>query len=248
MSAFGFFLKVVLELVALAAGPVGLVLAYTDSYRGSTGAVLVLVSIGAGILLWAVVTLALEGNLRRSVLVQLMRRRRGPPAAFVESADLPRGRRIARRVWVMVALVLFVGGCALSLNPPKPTEQFSFADTIPLGSVVDVEQPALIGRLIPGSPRRIGAAQFSGNGRSLYVRFAGGVCDALWSATASQPTDDQVLVDLRVGTRLCLGAVPAVAVFYAARMDLANPINPANPPRVVDASTGESVPIAVPPG
>ena len=121
-------------------------------------------------------------------------------------------------------------------------------DAIPLGSVVDVEQPALIGRLIPGSPWRIGAAQFSGNGRSLYVRFAGGVCDALWSATASQPTDDQVFVDLRVGTRLCLGAVPAVAVFYAARMDLANPINPANPPRVVDASTGESVPIAVPPG
>lgn len=35
---------------------------------------------------------------------------------------------------------------------------------------------------------------------------------------------------------------------YAARMDLANPINRANPPRVVDALTGESVPIAVPPG
>lgn len=275
----------VIEITALFLGPIAFVLAYGEDYSGLAGLVLGTESLVLGLVLWALVTLLLEGRLRQSAtaghatrlglivgilagmataFVVLVAARPAPlllpvlaglyvttqaivllnvapPAVPSMTAT---GRRVPRRVWLIVGLVLLVVGCTASITPPPSLGGHRF--TLGAGNVVayQVEQPVPLGGVLSGTPSFVDTVQFAPDGRSVYVVSARGLCEALWSGRAMLAASGDLVIDLRIGSRSCFpGAVPAVAVYFAARIDLDVPVDPIHPPAVIDASNGESVPI-----
>jgi hypothetical protein len=125
---------------------------------------------------------------------------------------------------------------------PVPDGHHQFS--IGVGQIVDVPlKPAtLLGWILPGERAEVSGAQFSPDGRALYVASGRGVCEQLASATLTRPSAGTVEVDVRLtGCPPLPLAGDAALWLFATVISLDPPIDPQNPPVVLDAATGATV-------
>lgn len=136
-------------------------------------------------------------------------------------------------------LVLLLGACTaryVSLGPGGH-HRFSIG-----GEVRDLPlvSPTLLGWILPGDPARIESAQFSPDGRWLYLSSTRGEGDQLASVTFSRPHDGVIVVDLR------LIAIPSpgrsdIGLLFGTRVWVDQWWYDGHPPITIDASTNRAV-------
>ncbi len=100
--------------------------------------------------------------------------------------------------------------------------------------------PTLLGWILPGERTRIESAQFSQDGRWMYLSSTRGVGDQLASVVLSRPQDGVLIVDVRLITIPSPGRT-AIGLLFATRVWLDPPLWEGYPPITIDASTGRSV-------
>jgi hypothetical protein len=101
--------------------------------------------------------------------------------------------------------------------------------------------PTLLGWILPpGDPQPIESAQFSPDGRWLYLASTRGVGDQLASVTISKTFPGVMVVDVRLITIPSPGRT-AVGLLFATRVLFHEPWYEGHPPLTIDASTGRPV-------
>jgi hypothetical protein len=100
--------------------------------------------------------------------------------------------------------------------------------------------PTLLGWILPGDRARIESAQFSPDGRWLYLSSTRGERDQLASVTLTRPYDGVLLVDLRLITTPSAGGSD-VGLLFGTRVWLDQPIYNQLPPITIDVSTDRAV-------
>lgn len=147
------------------------------------------------------------------------------------------------RGWFTVLLTLVLGaalilGCEAA--PPTTVGSHHFGNSS--DNPMPVEDPPTTGSFLGASSAEIGAVQFSPDGAWLYVTWAD--CGSCTLASRSLDRSKPGVLAVTVGTQShCYLSCAADARFGATRFALDPPIDPANPPSVVSASSGEQVPV-----
>jgi hypothetical protein len=100
--------------------------------------------------------------------------------------------------------------------------------------------PTLLGWILPGDRARIESAQFSPDGRWLYLSSIRGEGDQLASVTLSKTFPGVVVVDLRL-IQIPSPGRTAVGLLFATRVLFDEPWYEGHPPITIDASTGSPV-------
>jgi len=136
-------------------------------------------------------------------------------------------------------LVLLLGACTARYVSLGPGGHHRFKIG---GEVRDLPlvSPTLLGWIVPGDPAHIEGAQFSPDGRWLYLSSTRGEGDQLASVTLSRPQDGVLLVDLRLITVPNLGR-SAVGLYFGTRVWLDQPVYEGLPPITIDVSTDRAV-------
>jgi hypothetical protein len=148
--------------------------------------------------------------------------------------------RNRRWLWILVVVVLVVGAFTaryVSIGPGG-THKFDIG-----GEVYDLPllSPTILGWILPGDRARIEGAQFSPDGRWLYLSSTRGEGDQLASVTLTRPYDGVLLVDLRLIQSPIPGARPAVGILFGTRVWLDQPIWNQKPPITIDVSADRAV-------
>ena len=150
------------------------------------------------------------------------------------------GRERPRRwLWIVLVLVLVLGACTaryVSLGPGGH-HRFSIAGEI---REVPMISPTLLGWILPERQARIESAQFSPDGRWLYLASGRGEGDQLASVTLTRPYDGVLLVDLRLIAIPSAGHT-AQGFYFGTRVWLDQPIYQGLPPITIDVSTDSAV-------
>ena len=138
-----------------------------------------------------------------------------------------------------MAVVLLIGAFAaryVSIGPGG-THNFDVG-----GEVRDLPliSPTILGWILPGDRARIEGAQFSPDGRWLYLSAIRGERDQLASVTLTRPYDGVLLVDLRLITIPGAGGT-AIGLGFGTRVWLDEPIYNQKPPITIDVSTDRAV-------
>lgn len=100
--------------------------------------------------------------------------------------------------------------------------------------------PTILGWILPGDRARIESAQFSPDGRWMYLSAMRGEGDQLATVTLTRPYDGVLLVDLRLITTLSAGGSD-VGLLFGTRVWLDQPIYNQLPPITIDVSTDRAV-------
>lgn len=100
--------------------------------------------------------------------------------------------------------------------------------------------PTILGWILPGDRARIEGAQFSPDGRWMYLSSTRGEGDQLASVTLTRPYDGVLLVDLRLITTPSAGGSD-VGLLFGTRVWLDQPIYNQKPPITIDVSTDRAV-------
>jgi hypothetical protein len=144
------------------------------------------------------------------------------------------------RFWA-VAILLLVSGCTYACGIPQPpsgTHRFYEGSDV---WDLELETP-MIGGIIGLTPAHANSAQFSPDGRTLYVQSGRGTCEHLASAAVHRPRAGVLEVDLRLAPGLRFpSACNAAGLIFGVRIALEPPVDPAQPPEVIDADDGEPV-------
>jgi hypothetical protein len=145
---------------------------------------------------------------------------------------------------VVLIFVLLLGACTARYVSLGPDAHHRFS--IGAGQVRDMPlvSPTLLGWILPGDQTRVDGAQFSPDGRWLYLSSSRGVGDQLASATLSRSTEGELSVELRL-IQIPSPGRSAIGLFFGTRIWLDEPVDSGHPPVVIDATTGD--PIAVDP-
>jgi hypothetical protein len=141
--------------------------------------------------------------------------------------------------WIVLVLVLLLGACTARYVSLGPAGHHRFD----LGREVrdlPLISPTLLGWILPGDPARIESAQFSPDGRWLYLSSTRGEGDQLASVTISRPHDGVLVVDVRLITIPSPGR-SAVGLLFGTRVWIDQWWYDGHPPITIDASTDRSV-------
>jgi hypothetical protein len=147
------------------------------------------------------------------------------------------------RGWFAAVLTFALGaalivGCEAGPPTTVGTHRFGISSDYPM----PVEDPPTTGSFLGSSTAGIGTAQFSPDGAWLYVTWAD--CGSCTLASRSLDRSTPGVLAVTVGTQShCYLSCAANARLGATRFALDPPIDPANPPSVVSASSGEPVPV-----
>jgi hypothetical protein len=147
--------------------------------------------------------------------------------------------RIRRWRWILLVLVLLVGAFTARYVSLGPGGHHTFDIG---GEVRDLPliSPTILGWILPGDRARIESAQFSPDGRWLYLSAMRGERDQLASVTLTRPYDGVLLVDLRLITTPSAGGSD-VGLLFGTRVWLDQPIYNQLPPITIDMSTDMAV-------
>ena len=145
---------------------------------------------------------------------------------------------------MVLVLLLLLGACTARYVSLGPDAHHRFS--IGAGQFRDMPlvSPTLLGWIVPGEQTRVDGAQFTPDGRWLYLSSSRGVGDQLASATLSRPTEGELSVELRL-IQIPSPGRSAIGLFFGTRIWLDKPVDSGHPPRIIDASTGD--PVAVEP-
>ena len=147
--------------------------------------------------------------------------------------------RRRRWLWIVLALVLLLGAFTaryVSLGPGG-NHRFDIGGEV---QELPLISPTILGWILPGERAEIDSAQFSPDGRVLYLSAFRGDGDQLASVTLSWPQDGVVIVDLRLITPPSAGRNAALYLF-GTRVLLDRPLFDEHVPITFDASTGRTV-------
>ena len=145
-----------------------------------------------------------------------------------------------RWLWIVLVLVLLVGAFAARYVSIGPGGNHEFDVG---GEVYDLPllSPTILGWILPGDPARVESAQFSPDGRWMYLSAMRGEGDQLASVTLTRPYDGVLLVDLRLMPSPMPGARPAAGILFGTRVWLDQPLWNQKPPITIDVSTDRAV-------
>jgi hypothetical protein len=148
--------------------------------------------------------------------------------------------RTRRWLWIVLSVVLLVGAFTARYVSIGPGGHHRFDIG---GEVLDLPliSPTILGWILPGDRARIESAQFSPDGRWLYLSATRGHGDQLASVTLTRPYDGVLLVDLRLITSPIPGGRSAVGILFGTRVWLDQPIYNQLPPITIDVSTDRAV-------
>jgi hypothetical protein len=144
-----------------------------------------------------------------------------------------------RRWWIVLALVLLLGAFTARYVSIGPGGYHKFDIG---GEVRDLPliSPTILGWVLPGDRARIESAQFSPDGRWMYLSAIRGERDQLASVTLTRPYDGVLLVELRLITIPSAGGT-AIGLGFGTRVWLDEPIYNQKPPITIDVSTDRAV-------
>ena len=138
-------------------------------------------------------------------------------------------------------LVLLIGAFAARYVSIGPGGNHTF-DVGGADRDLPLISPTLLGWVLPGERASIKAAQFSADGRWIYLAATRGEGDQLASITLDRPQDGVIRIDVRLITIPSAGRSD-VGLLFATRVELDPPQVPGYPAITIDASTGRSVQI-----
>ena len=144
-----------------------------------------------------------------------------------------------RSRWILLVLVLVLGAVTARYVSVGPGGHHRFDIG---GEVRDLPliSPTLLGWVLPGERARIESAQFSPDGRWMYVSSTRGVGDQLASITLTKTFPGVVVVDLRL-IQIPSAGRSDVGLLFATRALFDEPWWQGHPPITIDASTGNPV-------
>lgn len=146
------------------------------------------------------------------------------------------------RCGLSVVLPLIVAALIVGCSSGAPTTVGTHRFGIYPDFAWAVEDPPTSGSLFGSSTAGIGAAQFSPDGTWLYVTWYD--CRSCTLASISVDRSRPGVLSVHVGTEShCFFSCVADTRAGATRLALNPPIDPANPPSVVSASSGDAVPV-----
>ena len=144
-----------------------------------------------------------------------------------------------RRRWLLIVLVLLLGAFAaryVSLGPGGH-HRFDIGGEV---QELPLISPTILGWVLPGGQARIESAQFSPDGRWMFLSSTRGEHDQLASVTLTWPQDGVVLVEVRLITTPSAGGTD-IGIPFGTRVLLDRPLFDEHPPITMDVSTGRPV-------